>query len=115
MPRISQSNPSTTRNSPLDRVRSRSRSSVGPVASGQKPSPDTTRVGRRKPRGNGEELRRLSRREESLLARILEKEIDYINAELFHEEDAEAEIFGLDEVERPDVTWYPPAHGGSDS
>ncbi|MCP3858045.1 MAG: sigma-70 family RNA polymerase sigma factor [Phycisphaeraceae bacterium] len=108
MPRLRQTNPSTSRNSPLDRVRARSRSSVGPVSGTHKPASDATRIGRRKSRGSGEELRRLSRREESLLARVLEKEIDYINADIFHEADAETEIFGLDDVERPDVTWYRP-------
>ena len=39
---------------------------------------------------------------------MLEKDIDYIDADIFHQDDAETEIFGLDEVERPDVTWYRP-------
>ena len=110
MPRLRNANPSTSRNSPLDRVRTRSRSSVGPISGGQNAAADPSRINRRKTRGSGsgEELRRLSRREESLLARVLEKEIDYINADLFHEANAETEIFGLDDVERPDVTWYRP-------
>jgi RNA polymerase sigma factor (sigma-70 family) len=110
MPRLRNPNPSTSRNSPLDRVRTRSRSSVGPVSGSPNAAADSGRINRRKARGSGsgEELRRLSRREESLLARVLEKEIDYINADLFHEADAETEIFGLDDVERPDVTWYRP-------
>lgn len=106
MPPLRNSNPASTRNSPLDRVRSRSRSSVGPVAGSAKPNADAQRLGRRKTRN--EDLRRLSRREEALLGRILEKEIDYIDAEIFHQKDAEADIFDLDEVERPDVSWYRP-------
>jgi len=54
------------------------------------------------------ELRPLSRTEERALAEILAKEIDFIDSDEFRLPGAEASIYGLDEVERPDVSWYRP-------
>ena len=105
MPRTRETQSLIGRNSPLDRARSRARASVSPRPSARSKPGDGTRAGRR---NTERELRKLSRREEHFLSRLLEKEIDFTDANVFHEEDAETTIFGLDEVDRPDVSWYRP-------
>jgi RNA polymerase sigma factor (sigma-70 family) len=43
-----------------------------------------------------------------VLNEILAREIDYIDSEVFQQSDAESYVYGLEEVERPDVSWYRP-------
>jgi RNA polymerase sigma factor (sigma-70 family) len=54
------------------------------------------------------DLRPLSRREERKLTAVLAKTIDYIDSEVFRQAGAERNVYGLDDVERPDVSWYRP-------
>lgn len=89
------------RDSPLARVRSRARAAVAAASPTR-----TTKKTRR--RSDATEPRPLSRCEERLLKELLAKPIDYIDSEVFRQPDAEAYVYGLDEVERPDVTWYRP-------
>jgi RNA polymerase primary sigma factor len=94
------------RNSPLDRVRSRARAAVSALPNSRSKPSDGTRAGRRS--SSERDLRKLSRREEHFLGRLLEKEIDFTDANAFHQDDAETTILGLEDVERPDVSWYRP-------
>ena len=103
MPRTQATKSLIGRNSPLDRARSRARASVSALPNARSKPLDGTRAGRRSAE---RKLRPLSRREERFLGRLLEKEIDFTDANIFHQDDAEATIFGLDEVEKPDVSWY---------
>ena len=105
MPRTQDTISLIGRNSPLERARSRARTSGPGLTSPRGKPSDGTRAGRR---SATKDLRQLSRREEHFLGRLLEKEIDFTDAPIFQQEDAERTIFGLDEVERPDVTWYRP-------
>lgn len=92
------------RNSPLDRVKSRARTAVGSTT-----GRSSNGLGARSSRtSRGKEIRPLSRREERTLTEVLAKVIDYIDSEVFREANAEGHIYGLDEVERPDVSWYRP-------
>ena len=90
------------RNSPLDRVRSRTRSGLG--SSSVRPGGN----GAARKRTSRAGVRPLARREEIVLATILEKPVDYIDSEVFLRPDAEEHIYGLEEVDRPDVSWYRP-------
>jgi RNA polymerase primary sigma factor len=105
MPRTRETQSLIGRNSPLDRARTRARASVSSLPTSRSKPSDGTRAGRR---NSDRELRKLSRREEHFLSRLLEKEIDFTDANVFHEDGAETTIFGLDEVDRPDVSWYRP-------
>ncbi len=59
-------------------------------------------------RSDATDLRPLSRREEALLKELLAKPIDYIDSDVFRQPEAERYVYGLDDVERPDVSWYRP-------
>ena len=95
--------------SPLERVRTRARTAVGQLGTARK---STTNGGSRPKKSRGTrktgDLRPLSRREERKLTAVLAKTIDYIDSEVFREAGAERDVYGLDEVERPDVSWYRP-------
>jgi RNA polymerase primary sigma factor len=81
-------------------VRNRARAAV---AAGPAP-----RTGGGRRRSDTTDLRPLSRREEALLKELLAKPIDYIDSDVFRQPDAERYVYGLDDVERPDVSWYRP-------
>jgi len=92
--------------SPLDRVRRRRTGFDGPT-----PTQATGNGGRT---GAG-----LSASDERLLAELLAKPMDYIDSEIFRQDDAESLIYDdPDDVDRPDVAWYRPlmddltAHAG---
>ena len=102
-----QANRSTTnsligRNSPLDRVRSRARSSVGQPA-----TPGVGRASNRTGTKHGSQLTEHPGASSAFtnrgtaLAEILAKEIDFIDSDEFRLPGAEASIYGLDEVEHP--------------
>jgi len=82
--------------SPLDRLRSRTRETVS------KPG------GSKSARKNRGALKPLSDREETLLSEILAKPMDYIDSDEFRRKRAEQTIYALEEVQRPDVSWYRP-------
>ncbi len=105
MPANRQTNSLVGRNSPLDRVRSRARTAITQTPTRVTKSNSRSRSGRgsRRP-----EARPLSRREERTLNEVLDRVIDYIDSEVFVQPDAESHIYGLDEVDRPDVSWYRP-------
>ena len=88
--------------SPLHRARSRTRLALD--ALGKPPARRSVAKGR----GSDAKLRPLSPGEEGVLSTLLEKPIDYIDSEVFGRDDAERHIYGLDEVEKPDVSWYRP-------
>ncbi|MEE2896319.1 MAG: sigma-70 family RNA polymerase sigma factor [Planctomycetota bacterium] len=102
MPAPRANNAMIGRNSPLDRVRSRTRSGLG--SSSVRPGGN----GAARKRTSRAGVRPLARREEIVLATILEKPVDYIDSEVFLRPDAEEHIYGLEEVDRPDVSWYRP-------
>ncbi|MEL7473897.1 MAG: sigma-70 family RNA polymerase sigma factor, partial [Planctomycetota bacterium] len=53
--------------------------------------------------------RRLSQADERLLAQILAKEQDFIDSEVFREDDAETKIYDeAPPIQKPDTTWYHP-------
>ena len=54
------------------------------------------------------EFRPLSSGEEARLNEILSEPMDYIDHAEYHVQGAEERIYGFDEIERPDVTWYRP-------
>ena len=81
--------------SPLDRLRARTREAL----SGTDQSKTTK---------NQPAIKPLSDREERLLAEILAKPMDYIDSEEFRRKRAEKTIYDLDEVQKPDVSWYRP-------
>ena len=81
--------------SPLDRLRSRTRKSVA------ESTPKRTRSSRKK-------TPPLSYAEEVLLNQILLKPMDYIDSDEFRKPKAEKKIYNLEEIERPDVSWYRP-------
>lgn len=87
--------------SPLQRARSRTRLALDRATEPARRS----NVKRRRSEPNH---RPLSQIEERVLSTILEKEIDYIDSEVFEQDNAEVHIYGLDDVERPDVSWYRP-------
>ena len=105
MPANRQTNSLVGRNSPLDRVRSRARTAITQTPTRVTKSNSRSRSGRgsRRP-----DVRPLSRREERTLNEVLDRVIDYIDSEVFVQPDAESHIYGLDEVDRPDVSWYRP-------
>lgn len=83
-------------NSPLDRLRQRQG-----VRARENGAVTATRASRRRPG--------LSSEEERTLRRILAEPMDYIDNELFREEDAEVQIYDeAPDVEKPDVSWYRP-------
>ncbi|MCE2885371.1 MAG: sigma-70 family RNA polymerase sigma factor [Planctomycetaceae bacterium] len=51
---------------------------------------------------------RLNEREERLLKELLSEPMDYIDHPEYHAPGAEERIYGVAEIERPDVTWYRP-------
>ena len=106
MPAHRQTNSLIGRNSPLDRVRSRARTAIGKT-----PIRTTKGVVTRSRSGRvsrNADSRPLSRREERVLNEVLARTIDYIDSDVFRQPDAESYVYGLDEVERPDVSWYRP-------
>ena len=107
MPAHRQTNSLIGRNSPLDRVRSRARTAVGQttIRTNKKGTTTRSRSGR-SPRTA--DSRPLSRREERTLNEVLARPIDYIDSEVFEQPDAESYVYGLEEVDRPDVSWYRP-------
>ncbi|MFM7259562.1 MAG: sigma-70 family RNA polymerase sigma factor [bacterium] len=58
--------------------------------------------------GNSWETRPLSEGEERLLKALLSEPMDYIDHPEYHIPGAEERIYGLAEIQRPDVTWYRP-------
>jgi len=82
--------------SPLDRLRSRTRDTV------------TKTPRSKRTRKTQTQLDSLSDREEHLLAEILLKPMDYIDSEEFRRQKAEKRIYALEDVQRPDVSWYRP-------
>tara|TARA_R110000744_G_scaffold71294_4_gene143550 strand:- start:1555 stop:2574 length:1020 start_codon:yes stop_codon:yes gene_type:complete len=57
----------------------------------------------------GKSSRQLSHEDERLLATIMLKEQDYIDSEVFYEEDAEQNIYeDAPDIAKPDTTWYHP-------
>ena len=57
----------------------------------------------------GKSTRQLSHEDERLLATIMLKEQDYIDSEVFYEEDAEQNIYDdAPDIMKPDTTWYHP-------
>ncbi|MEQ9206428.1 MAG: sigma-70 family RNA polymerase sigma factor [Phycisphaerales bacterium] len=57
----------------------------------------------------GKTSRQLSHEDERLLATIMLKEQDYIDSEVFYEEDAEQNIYeDAPDIAKPDTTWYHP-------
>ena len=58
---------------------------------------------------SGKTSRRLSNEDERLLTQILAKEQDFIDSEVFYEEDAEETIYeDAPDITLPDTTWYHP-------
>jgi RNA polymerase primary sigma factor len=58
---------------------------------------------------SGKTARRLSNEDERLLSQILAKEQDFIDSEVFYEEDAETTIYDdAPDISQPDTTWYHP-------
>ena len=94
--------------SPLERVRTRARTAVGQIATTRKSATNGSRTRTSRSSRRPGDLRPLSRREERKLTAVLAKTIDYTDSEVFREAHAERDIYGLDEVERPDVSWYRP-------
>ncbi len=83
---------SRTTPSPLEQMRRRHRVGV---------SRTSTRAGK--------STRQLSHEDERLLATIMLKEQDYIDSEVFYEEDAEQNIYeDAPDIMKPDTTWYHP-------
>jgi RNA polymerase primary sigma factor len=90
----SQTNPinSSRGPSPLEQMRRRHRVGV---------SRTSTRAGK--------SSRQLSHEDERLLATIMLKEQDYIDSEVFYEEEAEQNIYeDAPDIAKPDTTWYHP-------
>jgi len=57
----------------------------------------------------GKTARQLSHEDERLLNQILAKEQDFIDSEVFYEEDAEQNIYDdAPDIAKPDTTWYHP-------
>lgn len=57
----------------------------------------------------GKSSKQLSHEDERLLATIMLKEQDYIDSEVFYEEDAEQNIYeDAPDIAKPDTTWYHP-------
>jgi RNA polymerase sigma factor (sigma-70 family) len=57
----------------------------------------------------GKTARRLSHEDERLLNQILSKEQDFIDSEVFYEDDAEQNIYeDAPDIAKPDTTWYHP-------
>jgi len=78
--------------SPLEQMRRRERGGV---------SRTSTR--------SGSTSKRLSHEDERLLTQILSKEQDFIDSEVFYEEDAEETIYeDAPDISKPDTTWYHP-------
>ena len=90
------------KDSPLQRARSRSRAGIEPPRDSASPR-KRSRQHRVDPKA-----RPLTRSQEKILGAVLAKEIDFIDSDAFYTEGAERQIYGLDEVERPDVSWYRP-------
>ena len=106
MPAHRQTNSLIGQNSPLDRVRSRARTAVN-----QTPIRTTKGVVTRSRdvrTTRKSDSRPLSRREERVLNEVLAGPMDYIDSDVFRRSDAEEYVYGLEEVERPDVSWYRP-------
>ncbi|MEL6739732.1 MAG: sigma-70 family RNA polymerase sigma factor [Planctomycetota bacterium] len=58
---------------------------------------------------SGRARRRLSDQDERLLNEILAKEQDFIDSEVFYEDDAEMKIYEeAPDIQKPDTTWYHP-------
>ena len=86
------STPMIGQNSPLSRLRARTRESVITVPRSSKRSA----------------LKPLSMEELQVLAVILEKPMDYMDSEEFLHVRAEKRIYSEEEIQKPDVTWYRP-------
>lgn len=86
------STPMIGQNSPLARLRTRTRDSV---STGPKSSKRTA-------------PKQLSAREREILAIILEKPMDFMDSEEFLHARAEQRIYSKEEIQKPDVTWYRP-------
>ncbi|MBO6514705.1 MAG: hypothetical protein JJ974_12140, partial [Phycisphaerales bacterium] len=57
----------------------------------------------------GKSSKQLSHEDERLLATIMLKEQDFIDSEVFYEEDAEQNIYeDAPDIMKPDTTWYHP-------
>ena len=83
---------SARRESPLDRAHKR-----GGAVAHDRPAPHY-----------GTELHSLSMLEERQLKTIMSEPMDYIDHPDYHEAGAATQIYGADEITRPDVTWYRP-------
>jgi RNA polymerase primary sigma factor len=93
-----------TSDSPLARARKRS---VVSVRTNHSSDSDSGRA-RASEASTQKELATLSSAEERLLKGILAEPMDYIDHPEFHLAGAAERIYGIAEIERPDVTWYRP-------
>ncbi|USN98431.1 MAG: sigma-70 family RNA polymerase sigma factor [Phycisphaeraceae bacterium] len=85
------------------------------MASAQKRSPSPIEQTQRRERvgvkssASGAAKRRLSHEDERLLKQILVKPQDYIDSEVFYEQNAERSIYDeAPDIQQPDTTWYHP-------
>lgn len=103
MPASRKLSPLLGQDSPLQRAKSRSKFALDMGAETSR-----ARSTARPRRDDPSTPRPLSGHEERVLSTLLEKAIDFIDSESFYKKDAEVDIYGLDDVERPDVSWYRP-------